>query len=80
MKVMSENVRVVSKNFREGENERGPWQMYEISCGNGEGALANFSCSKEIYEKLVPFEEVTAEFEIFNRGYNLRGEMLAFYK
>lgn len=80
MKVLCDGMRVVSKNMREGENDKGAWVLYECECSTGEGSIANLLCSEEIYTELVPFEEITAEIELSTRRYRLNGEITAFYK
>lgn len=80
MKVICDGMRVTGKNKREGENERGPWVIYEVECANGEGKHATLSTSEEVYGEVVAFEEVTGEIDVYDKGYNLKGELLAIYK
>lgn len=77
MKVTAEHVRIVGKNHKTGTNKNGDWEIFEVECNNGEGAVIAVSASKENYEKLVPFEPYTMEIDLFRKGYNLGGELLA---
>lgn len=79
MKAIVSGLRVVGKNHRTGENERGAWEMFECECGNGEGGVVTLAASQEIYEKVEPFVPYTAEIDLFMRGYKLGGEILDVY-
>jgi hypothetical protein len=76
MKVLADDVRVVSKNHRTGTNSRGDWEMFEIECSTGEGGTVTLGASsKEMYDELLPFQPYTFEINLYKRGYNLGGEV-----
>lgn len=80
MVVVCEGMQVVGMSMREGENSRGKWEMYELECANGKGKTATLQCDKAIFEEVAPFEEITAEIELKNRGYNLDGQVIQIWK
>lgn len=76
MVVLVENMRVVGKNYRRGNNSRGDWELYELQCGTGEGATVNLNTTKDIYDSVEVFTPYTAKINLFAKGYNLGGEIL----
>lgn len=77
MKATVENMRVIGKSMREGDNERGHWVLYELELANGEGASVTLTCEQDIYEEIEPFKPCTGEIELYRRGYQIRGEVVA---
>lgn len=76
MKVTVSELRIIGKNYRQGENSKGPWEMFELECANGEGSSVRLNASKELFDSVIPFAEYTGEVDLFQRGYNLGGELL----
>lgn len=79
MKVIASGLRVVGKNHRTGENEKGAWELHELECGNGEGGTVTLMCSKDVYEKVEAFVPYTAEIDLYMRGYRVGGELIDVY-
>lgn len=76
MKVLADDVRVVSKNHRTGTNSRGDWEMFELECSTGEGGTITLGAAdKEMYDSLQAFTPYTIEINLYKRGYNLGGEV-----
>lgn len=80
MKVVATGLNVVGKNYRNGENERGEWEMFELQVGNGEGNIATLQTTKEIFESVKTFHPYTAEIDIYMTGYRLNGIIEAVFE
>lgn len=79
MKVYANGLRVVGKNHRTGENDKGPWELFELECGNGEGGTVTLNCSADVYDKAEAFVPYTAEIDLYMRGYRVGGELVEVY-
>lgn len=85
MKVTINGLRIIGKKHREGIYKSGPnagedWERYMVECANGEGSSVTLECSKELHDKIVPFLEYTGEADVWQRGFNLDGELTEVYE
>lgn len=78
MHAIVENLKVVDKVYRHGTNDKGPWEICELTCSTGQDGLATLRCDKQAYDMITPFVDMDCEINIENRGFNLTGQLLTF--
>lgn len=78
MKVIGEEVMVVEK--RSFTSKKSNTTFYKLTMGNSEGGLVQVSCSMDVYDSVIPFDEkYDVEIDINSNGYNIYADLIRIF-
>lgn len=75
MVIIGSGCQVIGKNYREGKNENGPWEIFELEVSNGEGFSVRLNTTQEIYDQVETFKPYTMKINLSMAGYRIRADV-----